>query len=135
MQEIPLNELRNQLADGLFRDDHLEKIQQLYETYHHSIRRTAHQVVGTNCFAYAFGLTDAPTRELMGRENIFADSRFIRWLIVKRHIQEIDPPADRQCLALYFLERQAIHCKHAAVRYPDGRMESKWAHIGFTSTA
>jgi len=126
MQEIPLTDLRNELADGLFSEKHLEKIERLRQTHHHSIRRTSHQVVDTNCFAYAFGLTDTPARELMKSENIFADSRFIRWLIVKKHITEIDPPADHKCLTFYFLEPRLIHCKHAAIRYPDGRLESKW---------
>jgi hypothetical protein len=127
MHKIELTNLRNALADGLFYDAHREKIERLCTDYNHSIRPASHQIVGCNCFAYAFGLTDERTRAVSAKTKVFVDARFVHWLRATRRLTEIEDPTDQLCIALYYsIEDPTGRCKHAAVRNPDGRMISKW---------
>jgi hypothetical protein len=122
-QQIPSTKLRRALADGVVPSEHPKKVEGLRP---HSIRECSDQVGKATCFMYALGLLDAPTSVLIERENILPDSRFIRWLIATKRVTECADPDCQPCIALYFLDEAAIRCKHAAIRFPNGRMRSKW---------
>jgi hypothetical protein len=127
MHEIPLTPLRNDLTDGLFAHRHLEKIEDLREVHHHSIRSFYVQIRAFNCFAYAFGLTDDDTHNRCDETKVYPDARFVHWMRALRRLTEIENPDGRSCVALYFLmDGVTNRCRHAAIRRPDGRMISKW---------
>jgi hypothetical protein len=127
MHEIARTTLRDELADGVFANQHTEKIEDLREVHHHSIRSHFEQIIAFNCFAYAFGLTDDHTRTLCKETKVYPDARFIHWMRALHHLTEIGNPGDQLCIALYFLIDDVTNrCRHAALRRPDGRMISKW---------
>jgi hypothetical protein len=127
MLKIPLTLLRNELADGLYTNQHREKIERLREVHHHSIRAASRQIPDLNCFAYAFGLTDEHARDLFSGTKIYCDARFVHWLRATHQLIPIEDFNDEPCIALYyFIDGATDRCKHAAIRRPDGRMISKW---------
>jgi hypothetical protein len=98
--------LRNELTDGLFSDQHLQKIDRLREVH---------------------GLTDERAHNLFSETKVYPDARFVHWMRALRHLTEIKNPGDQSCIALYFLmDGLTDRCRHAALRDWNGRMTSKW---------